>query len=490
MSDDGVQFSDGGGGRSTQRTGKDVFARAAAAVDADLAAAISGADNWRTSYPQHLRKLTERAAMSARAALVIARAGLDRVHETFEFAAGGIARPLPEVMRAAHTRLETRTTRGRGKPAAGLAVPYSGERLRTVALVRQLEQWVADGVVEPAFAAAIIRVLEHPGWLDLTGTWFAVLGAGAEMAPTEWLLRWGADVVAVDIPRADIWRRLEALAERGTGRLHVPVRPVADRGADEPGVDLLTRTPDVVEWLEQFDRPLIVGNYAYAAGETFARLAVAADALFVELQRRRGDVSVAYLATPTDTFAVGPEVVQFARERQRRTGWVPGAAGLVRRVSRNRLLVPNYRETVRTDDGDDVGIADGLILQQGPNYALAKRLQRWRADVAHDDGAFSALHVAPPTRTRSVLHNRVIAAAYAGASLFDVETFEPATSRALMAALLVHDLRRRDEAATGQLAQHHRTAAAAHGGLWRMAWEPRSALPLAVVRGASVLLRR
>ena len=32
--------------------------------------------------------------------------------------------------------------------------------------------------------------------------------------------------------------------------------------------------------------------------------------------------------------------------------------------------------------GVDPGVNDSLVPQQGPNYALAKRLQRWRATVA------------------------------------------------------------------------------------------------------------
>ena len=51
--------------------------------------------------------------------------------------------------------------------------------------------------------------------------------------------------------------------------------------------------------------------------------------------------------------------------------------------------------------------------------------------------------IAPPTRTRSVVKNRGLAAAYAGAHRFGVEVFEPGTANTLMAALLVHDLVRR-----------------------------------------------
>ena len=132
--------------------------------------------------------------------------------------------------------------------------------------------------------------------------------------------------------------------------------------------------------------------------------------------------------------------------------------------------------------GSDPGINDSLVPQQGPNYALAKRLQRWRAAVARDAGTKVSMNVAPPTRTRSVTKNRALAAAYAGAHRFGVEVFEPATSNVLMAALLVHDLH-----TGGGPAHDHQwqdeAYGAVHGGLWRTAYAPRSALGLAALLG-------
>jgi lipid-A-disaccharide synthase len=116
------------------------------------------------------------------------------------------------------------------------------------------------------------------------------------------------------------------------------------------------------------------------------------------------------------------------------------------------------------------------------SYALAKRLQRWRATVARRDGALVSMNVAPPTRTRSVVKNRALAAAYAGAHRFGVQVFEPTTSNVLMAALLVHDLN------TGGGPVHEQpwedeAYAAAHGGLWRIPYAPRSVLGLAALVG-------
>ena len=148
----------------------------------------------------------------------------------------------------------------------------------------------------------------------------------------------------------------------------------------------------------------------------------------------------------------------------------------LRTASAGRLLQRAYVP------GADPGVNDSLVPQQGPNYALAKRLQRWRATTARAAGATVSMNVAPPTRTRSVLKNRALAAAYAGAHRFGVEVFEPATSNVLMAALLVHDLH------TGGGPRHEHpwqdeAHAAVHGGLWRTAYAPRSALGLAALLG-------
>ena len=138
--------------------------------------------------------------------------------------------------------------------------------------------------------------------------------------------------------------------------------------------------------------------------------------------------------------------------------------------------------------GVDPGINDSLVTQQGPNYALAKRVQRWRATLAREAGTTVSINVAPPTRTRSVMKNRVLAAAYAGAHRFGVEVFEPATCKVLMAALLVHDVHTGGGPAHAHPWQDE-AHAAAHGGLWRIAYAPRSALGLAAALGYSTARR-
>jgi hypothetical protein len=126
-------------------------------------------------------------------------------------------------------------------------------------------------------------------------------------------------------------------------------------------------------------------------------------------------------------------------------------------------------------------VADALVAQQGPNYAVAKRLQRWRGLQASAEGKRTSFNLAPATWTKSVTKNRVLAAAYAGARHFGIEIFEPSTTRVLMAAMLVHDLHA--EPAARRSPEELFSEGAAHGGLWTAAYEPRSALGLAALAG-------
>jgi hypothetical protein len=373
--------------------------------------------------------------------------------------------------------LRTERVTGTAEPERELTLPYRGSRLRGGDLFHRLDAWVAAGVVEPSCAEAVRTVAAHPEWLSLPGTTVAVLGAGAEMGPLTALLRWGASVAGVDLPRPALWQRVLDTARRGAGTLLVPV---AEGGGDLSacaGADLVGEVPAVADWLGDLPGAPVLGNYVYADGATNVRVSMAVDALTLRLQARRPGLALAFLGTPTDVFVVPGEAVAAsvaAYADRSRTAKLLGRP--LRTLSAGRLLRRAYVP------GAAPGINDSLVPQQGPNYALAKRLQRWRSSVARAGGSTVSMNVAPPTRTRSVVKNRALAAAYAGAHRFGVEVFEPATSNVLMAALLVHDL----NTGGGPVHAHpwqEEAYAAAHGGLWRSPYAPRSALGLAAVLG-------
>ncbi|WP_312033902.1 hypothetical protein [Actinoplanes sp. TBRC 11911] len=436
-----------GGRRSSVAFGKAVVADALRGVDPGAADAVLAERDWRKGYPRHFRALVE--AGLGEEAYGIASAGLDSVRKRIPLAdslADGPERPL-----------ETVTVDGGGRPETEVTLPVRGELLRGDGLARQLETWVADGVIEPSCSDIIHQVMKNPDMLHLGDQRMVVLGAGAEMGPLTALLGWGNTVIGVDRPQ--VQPRLLAAARETAGTLIAPAH----------GADLRNDLAAVAQWLESVDRRLIIGNYVYAPGGLHTLLSIAVDALGSYLTSRRDDTALAFLATPTDVFAVPPEVVAQASDR---FGHRSRSARLTGTLSGGRLLRRNYPEDA------DPGINDSIVLQQGPNYALAKRIQRWRATVARHERTV-AFSVAPATRTRSVTNNRLLAAAYAGAHRFDVDVFEPETARKLMALLLVHQIQNPRPPA----AESWRDEAfgAAHGGLWRSAYAPRSALPLAIV---------
>jgi hypothetical protein len=269
-------------------------------------------------------------------------------------------------------------------------------------------------------------------------------------------------------------------ARASAGRLLAPTGPAAgDTTSDDAtraGTDLLVDGPAVADWLTALPGQLIVGNYTYADGADHVRLSAAVDLLAQRVQSSREDVSLAFLATPTDVFVVPADAVADSIDRYRQRSRLGKLAGRpLRTVSRGNLLQRAYLP------GTEIGVCDALVPIQGPNYALAKRLQRWRASTARAAGTRVSFNVAPSTRTRSVVKNRALAAAYAGAHRFGVEVFEPDTANTLMATLLVHDLN--TEAPELDHPWQHEAHDAAHGGLWRSPYAPRSALGLAAVFG-------
>src|SRR5207247_7476909 len=99
---------------------------------------------------------SEQAAMSG------SRAGLASWHGRLR----GVRHGEPETglgaLLSASARHELGTVEvvGGGTAERELAVPYRGERLSGDALLRQLDAWVAAGVIEPSCADAVRAVAE------------------------------------------------------------------------------------------------------------------------------------------------------------------------------------------------------------------------------------------------------------------------------------------------------------------------------------------
>ena len=480
------------GSRSTTRTGAKILAAALAPVAPKQAQAALQEQHWRRTYPAYFRSLVEGSLASAEAALKSANQGLDCAWQNLCWNQDGRDVSLVQALAMGQNRFATQTVTGRGHAyLTPWSVPLNGENLSGVRLQVQINDWLARGVIEPSAAAALSRCITHPEWFDLSDRTLVLLGAGSEAGPIRWLMQWRASVVAVDIDRPEVWKRLADMALAGNGVLHAPVSADAANSADwtqHAGANLITQAPDIAAWLQSFRGPLDIASLAYLDGERHVRVAMGMDMVSQALCDADKRTTLAFLATPTDMFAVAPETAQAAMDNY-------AARPVAKRTLQSslhlatgdRFFQPNVESWTAGPHGKQYGVVDSIVIEQGPNYALAKRLQQWRASVARAAGHRVSLNVAPSTTTVSVLKNPALAAGFAGASSFGIDVFEPETTNALMAALWVHDLRSDESAANPAVALSHPAELfmdnACHGGLWRLAYLPRSALPIAAALG-------
>ena len=471
------------GKRASAAPGQRIVAAALQGLDAAAAEAVRTERDWRHAYPQHWRTLVQAQAARPVGVVASARAGLAAAWAELPFVRDGQPLPLAEAMATPQRRLQTLQLRGGGDSApAPWTVPHQGRELGGDALARQIDRWEKAGVCEPAHAAALRDCLAHPAWFDLSDQHLVLLGAGSEAGPLAWLARWRANLVGIDLARAATWKRIAGTVAAGNATLTAPVAPGQPLDAAHAGADLLADTPDIAAWLAGLGQPLAVANLAYLDGERHVRVSLAMDAISATLCAADARTQLAYMATPTDVFAVPDTVAQASMAAFAGRGLVKKLVqSSVRLGSGGRGFAPHIESLVDAGDFGHWGLVDALVVEQGPNYALAKRLQQWRALVARADGHRIAFNVAPSTTTASVVSNPLLAAGFRGAKAFGVEVFEPATTNALMAAMWVHQLRTapRDFAHPLKLLVH----TANHGGLWRLPYLPRSVLPMAALLG-------
>lgn len=482
---EGVQFpSDSDGKRSTIAGGVAVWAAAARAVSAPLADEMARSKpTWRQAYPQLITRLVEEQAYSTERAIAVAEAGLAALHSSFEFVRDGNVMPLDAAMCAPSSArgLHTGTVTGAGEVATSFAVPYFGDTLSGDAFATQVMAWAEYGALEPAGARALCEVSRRPEWLDLGGRTFVLLGATAELGPLHFLLRCGATVVAIARGSPAKWKEMILQAQTTPGSLVFPLSKATDGSVTglsaAAGADLLTDTPEICAWLAALlptlPSPATIGTYTYLDGELNVRISVACDAICARLAVPGGPATaLAFVQTPSQAFVVPGEAI--------------GASDAAYTASRLRYLgyPKNSRSAVPTASGEPRFVHDGFVTVQGPNYALAKAVNLWRAVLARSrDGLLVSSNVAPACRTASMQQGnknaRLVAAALAGMGNFSpMLVFDAATVSAVMAALLVHDVRNPDAPSAPASPLTHPwdlfSCQSFHGGSFRVAVKPQA----------------
>jgi hypothetical protein len=485
------------GKRSSTVVGTDIVAAALEPLNATWAQAAKSENHWRRNYPEHFYRLVQGGLKNESSAISSAQAALNTAWRKLSFASDPDAAAETSlhdafVSRSKSSHLQTQAVQGEAKSApAAWRVPYKGSFLEGQSLVDAISRWRERNIMEPSAASALLACAAHPEWFDLSDRNLVLLGAGSEAGPFSWLLNWRANIHAVDLPRPQIWERITRLTKAGNGKVFIPV------GADKTlGVNLTEHPQAIAAWLSSFNLPMDIAAHAYADGERHVRVVMACDFIQQAVLEHGKSIgkhsSLAFMATPTDTFAV-PEASALASQAaySARPLMSRGLQKSLRLASGERFFQPNIESLVSSDSAlggmKRYGIADSLVLEQGPNYALAKRLQQWRAIVSRSQGVRVSLNVAPSTTTSSVVKNPALAAGFAGADTFGMEVFEPETTNALMAAMWVHDLRNPESSANPATRLDHPyelfMQGANHGGLWTCAYRPRSALPFAAALG-------
>lgn len=440
----GLQWPlDDKGKRASGAPGQRILSAALRELDAAAADAVLAERRWRQAYPTHWRSLVQAQAARPLGVVASARAGLDAAWRELPFVRNSKDLVLAEAMRTPQRGFKTLQLRGSGSAApAPWTVPHQGRELAGDALARQIDRWEKAGVCEAAHAAALRECLANPAWFDLSDQHLVLLGAGSEAGPLAWLARWRAHLVGVDLARAATWKRIAATVAAGNGTLTAPVAAGLPLDAAHAGADLLGDTPEIAAWLASLGQPLAVANLAYLDGERHVRVSLAMDAISTTLCAADTRTQLAYMATPTDVFAVPQDLANAVMQRYAERGVIKKVAQLgARLTSGGRGFAPHIESLIDAGDFGQWGLVDALVVEQGPNYALAKRLQQWRALVTRAQGQRVAFNVAPSTTTASVVSNPVLAAGFRGAKAFNVEVFAPATTNALMAAMWVHQLR-------------------------------------------------
>lgn len=474
------------GERSSTKVNQGIVAAAVGACNEMKSQAILKSRGWRFAYWKHLKALVEEQCSCTEDALKIAQAGLDKAYEVFEFVApDGSAVSYKEAMaKEATDKFETMTIVGNGKRKADqLEVPYKGETLTGQKLKDQVKAWVEYGTIEPSAGEAIIKCVDNPQWIqNISDRYFVLLGAGSAMGPLLVLLSIGANVIAVDLDRPTIWNRLISLARDSMGTITFPVKSDPKKlNTDDDifrsaGCNLFTDTPKIRDWLVNLypNKPFTVGSYAYLNGALHVQVSLAMDGICRDLCEKRKDVSLAYLCTPTDLHLIPEEAhkasVDNHNEYKQKLYCI-----FLSTLSSGKFLRKNANNPVSTKEGVFY-LVNGISVAQGPNYALAKRMQHWRAIIARSKGCIVSSNVAPSTSTVSVVQNRTFAWAYEGMPYFKpYEIFAPETSNAVMSAILFYDLNEPSSVANPETTLDNPNQlfsyGSFHGGVWRCAYE-------------------
>lgn len=378
--------------------------------------------------------------------------------------------PLSETLQLAQPGLALQQHSFAGEPGWSASVVYRGQRHDGAALATLGQQLAQRGLISAPAGQSLSWLHNHAltdGKLNLQGRKIAVLGGGAEMAPTRLWLEAGAEVLWLDVqaPPED-WFGSESLA----GTLWWPQQPA----------DLLTQPQAILATLLEFadGQPLDLGLYAYAPGQARElRLTACMNAL-VEALPAQVVGTVTMLVSPTTPTALSDQDLQMMQtRRQQRPTWEALCDGL-RLLGQGGGALSGTSQSAASQT-QAAAVTRTVVTIQGASYQAAQYLgkilmaETWSTS-GQLGGTGQALRVsantAAITRTRSLAHP-VFTAAFGGAAAMAVETMTPRQSSRLNGMLAVSDWLQEELPVPGQIR--------VHGGIHTLPYPLESALRIA-----------
>lgn len=166
------------------------------------------------------------------------------------------------------------------------------------------------------------------------------------------------------------------------------------------------------------------------------RASVASDLIVAELCARMGPAAVTllYIDTPTHAHVVPAEY--------KRKGAVYKKKGSKVFALLNDLGMIEKAAFKTVGDGTGAHVVvNGLSVNQGPNYAVAKIMQRWRALVARDQGSLVSMTAGPAAKTDSVMHSPTMKVIMLNMEVVKpLIAHDPETVQALMTLIFIRDI--------------------------------------------------
>jgi hypothetical protein len=416
---------------------------------------------FRATYPELMPRF-EAARLASGDRLAIARHAVSALQRRLVWQDAGGSRPLGDALAEPAAPLQLESFEFLGEPGWKPGVVYQGERWEAGRLGELGAELSSRGVVTAEASRALAWIAEEvldAGVLRLSGRKIAVLGGGAEMAPTRLWLEAGADVLWLDVaPPPQSWQDAAGMS----GRLYWPAG----------NADLLTRPQEILATLVDFAAgdALDVGLYAYAPGRARELRLTGAMNELVNAMPPELVASVTVLVSPTTPTALAAEDLAAMRARRdSRPAWEAMLAGIGLLGRGGGCATHGEAAASRTV----VGI-------QGASYQAAQYLGKvlvaecWAAEGPPGRSRSAPLRVsantAAITRTRSLDHP-VFAAAFGGAAAFGVETLTPRQSRRINGLLALRDWLHPDHPVPG--------AIRVHGGIHTLPYPLESALRVA-----------